>query len=151
MKPYGHILIASFERQDRRRLFAVVAAGLIASALASQLAMAQAPDGDPVRGQRLFQQRCGLCHTAGPDDGDGGQGPPLAGVVGRRAGTAPNFNFTAALTQSAKIWTPAELDRFLAAPGKDIPGTAMPISTPSSKDRADLIAYLATVAGPTSK
>jgi cytochrome c2 len=45
------------------------------------------------------------------------------------------------------------LDRFLAAPGKDVPGTAMPISTPSANDRADLIAYLATatVTAPTPK
>jgi cytochrome c2 len=123
----------------------------MASALARGSAQAQSPDGDPVHGQILFQQRCGLCHTAGPQDGDGGQGPPLAGVVGRRAGATPDFNYTAALKKSGRIWTPAALDRFLAAPGKDVPGTAMPISTPSAKDRADLIAYLATVKAPTPK
>jgi cytochrome c2 len=132
------------------RVFAVVAAGLMASALASST-RAQGLDGDPVHGQLLFQQRCGLCHTAGPGDGDGGQGPPLAGVVGRRAGSAPNFNFTSALTASGKVWTPATLERFLTAPGKDVPGTAMPLSTPSAKDRADLIAYLSTVKAPMSR
>jgi len=151
MTPAGPILIPSVRDRTQKLIMAIVAAGLMASSVATASALAQAPDGDPAHGQRLFQQRCGLCHTAGPDDGDGGQGPPLAGVVGRRAGSAPNFNFTAALTASGKIWTPAALDRFLAAPGKDVPGTAMPISTPSAKDRADLIAYLATVTAPMPK
>jgi cytochrome c2 len=151
MTPEGHILIPSFQGRKQKRALAFVAAGLMASALAGAFAQAQALDGDPVHGQMLFQQRCGLCHTAGPQDGDGGQGPPLAGVVGRRAGATPDFNYTAALKRSRKIWTPEALDRFLAAPGKDVPGTAMPISTPSAKDRADLIAYLATVKPPPSK
>jgi cytochrome c len=127
----------------RRRMPGVISASILT--LATGPALAQAVGGDPAHGQVLFQQRCGLCHTAGPQDGDGGQGPPLANVVGRRAGTAPNFSFTAALKASGKVWTPAALDSFLAAPGKDVPGTAMPISTPSPKDRADLIAYLSTV------
>jgi cytochrome c len=49
------------------------------------------------------------------------------------------------LEASGKVWTPQALDRFLTAPGKVVPGTAMPLSTPSAKDRADLIAYLSTV------
>jgi cytochrome c len=69
----------------------------------------------------------------------------LAGVVGRRAGSAANFGYTDALQASGKVWTPAALDRFLTAPAKDVPGTAMPLSTPSPQDRADLIAYLSTV------
>jgi cytochrome c2 len=144
MKPGSHISDPSFR-------WAVVATGLMASVLVGSAAMAEVLGGDAVHGQTLFQQRCGLCHTAGPEDGDGGQGPPLAGVVGRRAGAAPGFNYTAALKESGKIWTPMALDRFLAAPGRDVPGTAMPISTPSAKDRADLIAYLATVKAPTPK
>jgi cytochrome c len=110
-------------------------------------ALAQGATGDPAHGQLLFQQRCGLCHTAGPQDGDGGQGPPLAGVVGRPAASAPNFSYTAALKASGRVWTPQALDLFLTAPGKDVPGTAMPLKTPSPKDRADLIAYLSTVKG----
>jgi cytochrome c2 len=37
------------------------------------------------------------------------------------------------------------LDAFLAAPSKEVAGSNMPVATPSPKDRADLIAYLATV------
>ncbi|MHB8283234.1 MAG: c-type cytochrome [Caulobacteraceae bacterium] len=118
--------------------------GLALAALAAP-ASAQAPGGDAGRGKTLFQERCGLCHTAAPDDGDGGQGPALAGVVGRKAASVAGFHYTQALTASGRVWTPAALDVFLAAPSKDVPGTNMPVATTSPKDRADLIAYLATV------
>ena len=124
-------------------LGAALALGLVV--LSAQAAVAQAPGGDAAHGKALFQERCGLCHTAAPDDGDGGQGPPLKGVVGRKAASAPGFGYTAALRASSLVWTPPTLDRFLTAPGKLVPGTNMPVSTPSAGERADLIAYLATV------
>ena len=122
----------------------ILVLGLALAALAGR-ASAQAPGGDAARGKALFQERCGLCHTAAPDDGDGGQGPALAGVVGRKAASVAGFHYTQALSKSGRVWTPAALDVFLTAPSKDVPGTNMPVATASAKDRADLIAYLATV------
>jgi cytochrome c2 len=122
----------------------ILTLGLVLTVMAGR-ASAQAPGGDATHGKALFQERCGLCHTGAPDDGDGGQGPALAGVVGRKAASVAGFHYTQALTRSGRVWTPAALDVFLAAPSKDVPGTNMPIATPSPKDRADLIAYLATV------
>jgi cytochrome c len=115
---------------------------------ASLLAAVAAPAfaaGDAAHGKALFQQRCGLCHQGAPDDGDGGQGPDLRGVVGRKAGTDPGFGYSPALKGAKLTWTPETLDQFLTAPGKMVPGTAMPVSTANPKDRADLIAYLATL------
>jgi len=143
--------VSAFAQPPRRRARGLRRAAAVSLSIACAFwvggVLAQERAGDPAHGQLLFQQRCGLCHTAGPEDGDGGQGPPLAGVVGRPAASAPNFSYTAALKASGKVWTPQALDRFLTAPGKDVPGTAMPLSTPSPKDRADLIAYLSTVKG----
>jgi cytochrome c2 len=127
-----------------RHNFISLSLGLIVATTAGS-AFGQSPGGDAAQGKVLFQERCGLCHTAAPDDGDGGQGPALAGVVGRKAGSAAGFHYTQALRTSGRVWTPAALDIFLAAPSKDVPGTNMPVATPSPKDRADLIAYLATV------
>ena len=117
-----------------------VLAGLCASA-------ALAAPGDAAAGRGAFAARCGLCHSAGPGVGEAGQGPPLAGVVGRRAASAPDFDYTAALKASHLTWTPANLDRFLAGPSKLVPGTAMPVAVGDAKTRADLIAYLASVKG----
>lgn len=122
----------------------ILSLGLSLAAFAGG-AMAQAPAGDAAAGKVLFQDRCGLCHTAAPDDGDGGQGPALAGVVGRKAGSVAGFHYTQALAGSGRVWTAAALNVFLTAPSKDVPGTTMPVATASPKDRADLIAYLSTV------
>jgi cytochrome c len=88
-----------------------------------------------------FKQRCQTCHASQ----GGGIGPNLAGVVGRKAGAAAGFNYSAALKGSGLAWTPATLDTFLASPAKAVPGTRMLVPTPDAKRRADLIAYLATV------
>jgi cytochrome c2 len=125
---------------------AAVVAGLLAGW--AMAAAAAPPAGDPVHGKQVFAARCGLCHSAGPDEGEAGQGPPLGGVVGRTAATAPGFEYTAALKNSHLVWTPANLDTWLAGPSKMVPGTAMPIAVADAKTRADLIAYLATVKRP---
>ncbi len=111
---------------------------------ATSPAFAQSPPGDPAQGKAAFAARCGLCHSAGPGVGEAGQGPPLGGVVGRKAASAADFSYSAALRRSQLVWTPQTLDRFLAGPSKLVPGTAMPVAVSDAKVRADLIAYLAT-------
>jgi len=123
---------------------AYVAAALTAIALGGALgALAQAAAvpavGDAAAGEELFLDRCAMCHVA---EG-GGQGPSLKGLYGRNAGSVPGFAYSAALKASGVIWTGPELDRFLANPIVAIPGTAMPITVPDPKQRADLIAYFA--------
>jgi len=101
---------------------------------------------DAANGQAQFRGQCGVCHTAGKDDGDGGQGPGLAGVIGRKAGGDPNFgSYTQAMTDDKDVWTEASLAAFLENPQKVVPGTAMPIRVGAATERADIAAYLATV------
>lgn len=105
---------------------------------------------DLAHGQLLFQQTCALCHAGGPAPiggvaPAGGQGPSLGGVLGRRAGSGANFNYTKALTDSGLVWTPATLDRFIENPTTAVPGTNMVIVVPQADDRRDLVAFLATL------
>ena len=103
-------------------------------------APASAWAGDPVKGEAIYQDRCSLCHQI-----EGvGQGPALKGVVGRKAASVEGFNYTTALKSSGLTWTPANLDTFLIAPDRMVPGTTMPMTVPDAADRADLIAYLET-------
>jgi cytochrome c len=102
---------------------------------------AQANAQDASAGQSLFQDRCSMCHVLGGQ----GMGPDLIGVVGRKAASLPNFNYTPALTSSGLTWTRATLDGFLTDPRGLVPGTAMRVKLPAASDRADLIAYLATL------
>jgi glucose/arabinose dehydrogenase len=109
------------------------------------------PGGDSSRGKVFFQQSCALCHAASLGARNTvivGQGPSLVGVLGRRAGSGPNFGYTKALSASRLIWDSVTLDRFLANPMAAVPGTSMPIPVPSSGDRLDVIAYLATLVAP---
>ena len=119
-------------------------AGLSAGALIALGSSALAADAS--HGQQLFRAQCGVCHQAGEGDGDGGPGPTLRGVVGRKIGGDANFgSYTPSLSDSKESWTVDNLSTFLADPNKAKPGTSMPISVKSDADRADLIAYLASL------
>jgi glucose/arabinose dehydrogenase len=100
---------------------------------------------DAAAGKVLFQQNCGMCHTAEPNDNGGGQGPSLIGIFGRRAGSNPAFGYTKALRDSNLIWDAPTLDRFLKEPTKTVLGTAMIVAVPLKGDRANLISYLKSV------
>ena len=102
--------------------------------------------GDPDHGRVLFQQSCAICHATGQgNQPTAGQGPLLAGVVGRRAGSLPNFAYTQALKASHLRWNAAALDSFLRAPATLVPGTNMVVAVANASDRADLVAYLGTL------
>ena len=129
----------------------VPVAGLLCVAGAFRATAQNMPDGNVERGHQFFQASCVVCHS--PSLGPGNtlvlkQGPTLLGVVGRKAGTCPHFNYTQALKDSGLTWNAATLDHFLTDPMKAVPGTAMPIPIPVAGIRADLIAYLATLKLP---
>lgn len=127
-------------------LFAVsLFLGAQAGAVTPAQAQAQAAPAD--RGATLFRQRCGTCHGVAPG-ARSVQGPHLAGVVGRRAGTAPGYNFSRGMQAANRTWTPANLDAYLAGPARAVPGTRMMVSVNNPADRAAIVAYLATQTGP---
>ena len=70
------------------------------------------------------------------------------GVFGRKAGTKEGFAYSDAMKTfgTGKIWGWDEMDQFLTAPGRHIPGTKMSFAgLPKVEDRANVIAYLATM------
>jgi len=114
---------------------------VLAAALVAQTASAQAA-GDVIKGKSAFAI-CAMCHSDLP--GKNGIGPSLFGVVGRDAGSAPGFKYSAAMKAAGK-WTPERLDAFIAAPKAVVPGTAMPFGgLKDAAKRADIVAYLSTL------
>src|ERR1700679_3009296 len=90
---------------------------------------AGAQEASPIRGKELFQQSCALCHSTVVGPGGlltSGQGPSLVEVIGRRAASLNNFNYSKALAASGITWEPTSLDHFLAGPAVAVPGTTMP-------------------------
>lgn len=98
---------------------------------------------DAAAGEAVFK-KCGSCHKL---DGSDGIGPHLNGVVGRNHGAAAGYTYSEAMAAlSAELWTPEALFAFLENPKKALPGTKMAFNgLPKPEDRANLIAYLATV------
>jgi cytochrome c oxidase assembly protein subunit 11 len=93
---------------------------------------------DAVHGQELFGERCTVCHSLDRNKA----GPMLAGVVGRTAGSAVRYSYSAALASADLMWTSDNLDHWLADPQKFLPGTRMPIRVLERSSRRDIIAYL---------
>jgi glucose/arabinose dehydrogenase/cytochrome c2 len=121
---------------------------LAAFSLAGRAEAQTVEAGNAAHGKILFQQSCALCHATGqPGQVTTGQGPILAGVIGRAAASVPNFTYTKALQASHLIWDAPTLERFLSGPGILVPGTAMPIPVANPADRRDLIAFLGSL-GP---
>ena len=110
-----------------------------------------APTGDSTRGQAFFQLSCAICHAASLGPGNSvinKQGPSLVGILGRKAGDSPHFGYTKAMRESGFTWDAATLNRFLASPMTVLPGTTMPMPVPDDTNRANVVAYLATLVVP---
>lgn len=104
--------------------------------------------GDASAGRLVFR-KCQACHSL--DAGKNMLGPSLAGVIGRKSGTEPGYNYSPAMKQANITWEPQMLDRYLEDPAKIVPGNKMPFpGLKTDHDRADVIAFLgaSASAGP---
>jgi cytochrome c len=101
--------------------------------------------GDVSAGSNVFKSECAECHTI--RQGRNKKGPSLYAIVGRAAGTLPDFNYSDALRQAHWVWTPEKLHSYLSQPAKQAnPGTKMKYEgLTDSKQLEDLISYLSTV------
>ncbi len=97
----------------------------------------QAPP-DPAAGKKVFDTACASCH--GLDQAR--VGPPLRGVFGRQAGTAPGYPYSEPLAHAQLAWNADTLDRWLGGPQAFIPGARMPLALPDPLRRRDVVAYL---------
>ncbi|MCF8481943.1 MAG: cytochrome c family protein [Rhodospirillum sp.] len=102
--------------------------------------------GDAKAGEKVFR-KCMACHEVGPG-AKAKVGPPLTGVIGRHAGGVDGFEYSDAMStksQEGLVWTPENINHMLAKPKDFLPGTKMSFAgLRKDKERADVIAYLAT-------
>ena len=82
----------------------IVAAAVVMAATGSVHAQ------DAAAGEKDFLV-CRACHQIGPN-AKIAVGPVLNGVIGRKAGTYPGYEYSPANRDSGIVWTPEELDKY---------------------------------------
>lgn len=96
--------------------------------------------GDAAAGKLVFAQ-CRTCHVT--DAGLNKVGPSLAGIIGRKAGSVPGFNYSPANASADVTWSKEKLFQYLEKPQRVVPKTKMIFAgLPDAQKRADVIAYL---------
>mgnify|MGYP001261091570 FL=1 len=92
-------------------------------------------------GAKVFK-KCAACHSVNKG-GKNKIGPALWSVLGRKAGSLPDYKYSKAMVEYAKQWSFEEMDGFLEKPKEWIKGTKMGFAGLSStKDRAAVILYM---------
>jgi cytochrome c len=115
--------------------------------------------GDPAAGETVFN-KCKACHSiVGPDDvaiqRGGKVGPNLYGVVGRQAGTYPDFRYSPSMVEAGEkglVWDDATLAEYVQDPTKflktylDDPSAKGKMIFKLTSGMEDVVAYLKSVA-----
>ena len=117
--------------------------GFCAALLVVTMASAQMPlpAAKPPDGATLFKQQCATCHTTNTSD-PARQGPTLFGIVGRTAGKADGFRYSAGFAEANFVWDDTKLDAYLVNPQAMVAGSNMAYRQPKAETRTAIIAYL---------
>ena len=114
---------------------------LLAASLTSSFAIPAQAAGDAAAGEQVFKP-CTACHRIG-EGAKNSVGPVLNGVIGRKAGTYPGYNYSDANKNSGLTWDEATFREYIKDPQAKVPHTKMTYPGVKSDDKIDdLIAYL---------
>ena len=87
-------------------------------------------------------KKCAACHSIA-EGGANKIGPALWGVLGRKAGSLPDYKYSKALVAHGKSWSFEEMDGFVLKPKDWINGTKMSFAgLKNAKERAAVILYM---------
>jgi cytochrome c len=114
------------------------AALLVVTGADAQMAL---PEARPPDGATLFKQQCATCHTTNLTDATR-QGPPLFKIVGKPAGKADGFRYSAGFAKADFVWDETKLDAYLTNPQATVPGSIMAYRQAKAETRTAIIAYL---------
>jgi cytochrome c len=115
--------------------------GVIFAAVLVMTATSGARAQDAAAGEKVFAV-CRACHQIG-ETAKNAVGPVLNGVIGRKAGTYPDYSYSDANKNSGLTWDEATFRDYIKDPRAKIPGTKM--IYPGLKDEqktSDLLAFL---------
>ena len=96
---------------------------------------------DAAAGEKVFGV-CKAYHQIG-ETAKNNVGPQLNGIIGRKSGTVPGYNYTAANKDSGITWDEATFREYIKDPKAKIPGTKMIYAGLKDEQRtSDLLAFL---------
>ncbi|MBS4073674.1 c-type cytochrome [Ameyamaea chiangmaiensis] len=111
----------------------------------SPLAAEHVVAGDAAAGKATAQQMCAMCHSF-DKDGPVMMGPPLYGVVGRAPASVAGFAYSDGIKTIGGVWSADRLDHWITDPRAMVAETRMAFpGVPSAADRANIVAFLATL------
>ena len=109
-------------------------------AAGSAIAVAQ----ETPEGKAQFVTSCGVCHAVEPGAA-ARQGPNLAGVYGRAAGTLEGFKYSDVLKAGGWVWDEATLDPWMENAKELHPGTTMVYRQKDADKRKAILTFLKTL------
>jgi len=96
---------------------------------------------DAAAGEKDFAI-CKACHQIG-ETAKNAVGPVLNGVIGRKAGTYPGYNYSDANKNSGLTWDEATFREYIRDPKAKVPGTKMSFAGIKDEQKInDLLAFL---------
>jgi cytochrome c len=96
---------------------------------------------DAAKGEQSFH-KCLPCHSIG-DGAENKIGPELNGLDGRKAGTAPDYEYSDANKNSGITWNEAKFKEYVKDPKAVVPGTKMMFAgIKNDQEVNDLWAYV---------
>ena len=123
---------------SQSRLAVLIGVFVVTAGVAHAQFTAPATKPDPAA---LFRNQCATCHSldvAAPPR----QGPTLAGVFGRHAGSIASFHYSAGFANADFAWDEQHLDAYLTNPQSVVAGAIMPYRQANPATRAAIIGYL---------
>ena len=120
----------------------IAGVGLAACLLAAPAGQAQqSPPSSDDAGHQAFNNSCRTCHSI--KEGDNRLGPNLHKIVGRKAGSLPNYDYSRSMKEAGFVWDQDKLTRFLVKPDEVVSDNKMqPYGGISKDEAAKVIAYL---------
>jgi cytochrome c len=128
------------------RQFALSLAAVMAIS-ADALGQDAAPKSAAADSQLTFNNVCRTCHTL--KEGDNRLGPNLHNIIGRKAGSVPDYGYSSAMKDADLTWDRAMLDHFIANPDQVVPGNKMKPygGLTSAEERSKIIDFLEANSG----
>jgi cytochrome c len=121
-------------------LHALAGAGALTLLLSAPWSLAQQPANDDP-GQQAFNNSCRTCHSV--KEGDNRLGPNLNKIVGRKAGSLPDYNYSSSMKEAGFVWDQDKLTRFMVQPDEVVSGNKMqPYGGISAEEAGKIVAYL---------